>query len=188
MSLEILNSAAAMGTFIVIGATAIAAVVQLRHLRASNQLQGLLTVLARVEDANFNRWVTAARRIIAERLPDPAYRKAIVDGTFETMDNPWLNLANSYEWVGSLVRQGLISEAAFMDVYSSTVIRAWQIVEEVTALRRREKGPAIWENFEYIYVRARQFEARYPDGLYPKTVQRAEINDKWLAADAVQTA
>jgi Domain of unknown function (DUF4760) len=188
MSLEVLNSAAAMGTFIVIGATAIAAVVQLRHLRASNQLQGLLTVLARVEDASFNEWVTASRRVIAERLPDPVYRKSIVDGTFETMDNPWLNLANSYEWVGSLVRQGLISEVAFMDIYSSVVIRAWEIVEEVTALRRREKGPAIWENFEYIYVRAKQWETRYPDGLYPRTVQRAAIKDKWLVADAGQTA
>lgn len=62
MSLELLNALASAGTFIVIGATAIAAVIQLRHVRASNQLQGLLSVLARVEDTNFNRWVTAAQR------------------------------------------------------------------------------------------------------------------------------
>jgi hypothetical protein len=43
------STAAAIGTFIVIAATAIAAV-QLRHLRTQNQLTGLLTVLARVED------------------------------------------------------------------------------------------------------------------------------------------
>lgn len=184
MSLEALNSVAAVGTFVVIGATAIAAVIQLRHLRASNQLQGLLTVLARVEDANFNEWVDGARRLIAERMPDPAYRRSIVDGTFETSNNPWLNLANSYEWVGSLVRQGLISEAAFMDVYSSVVIRAWRIVEEITALRRRKSGPAIWENFEYIFVRAQMWEDRYPSGAYPKAVPRAKIADKWLSADA----
>lgn len=183
MSLEAMSTAAAIGTFVVIGATAIAAVVQLRHLRASNQLQGLLTVLSRVEDANFNQWVSGARRVIAERLPDPAYRKSIVDGTFDTIDNPWLNLGNSYEWVGSLVRQGLISEKAFMDIYSSVVIRAWHIMEDVTALRRREKGPAIWENFEYIYMRAEAWEVRFPNGMYPGNMPRARITDRWLPTD-----
>jgi hypothetical protein len=41
MSLELLNVLAGLGTFVVIAASAIAAVVQLRHLRASNQLQTL---------------------------------------------------------------------------------------------------------------------------------------------------
>lgn len=36
--LEIVNIAAAIGTFLVIAATAIAAVIQLRHMRANNQL------------------------------------------------------------------------------------------------------------------------------------------------------
>jgi hypothetical protein len=46
MSLEIMSTAAAIGTFLVIAATAIAAVVQLRHLRAQNHdshgLRGLV--------------------------------------------------------------------------------------------------------------------------------------------------
>jgi len=54
--LEVLSTTAAIGTFVVIAATAIAAVVQLRHLHASNQLTGLLTVLARVENPTFNEW------------------------------------------------------------------------------------------------------------------------------------
>jgi len=37
MSPEVLSSIFAGGTFVVIGATAIAALIQLRHLRASNQ-------------------------------------------------------------------------------------------------------------------------------------------------------
>ena len=50
MTQETLNTVATVGTFIVIAATAIAAVVQLGHLRDQNQLTGLLTVLERVED------------------------------------------------------------------------------------------------------------------------------------------
>ena len=62
MSLELLNTLASIGTFVVIGATAIAAVVQLRHMRANNQLEGLLDVLARVEDESFNKWLTDTQR------------------------------------------------------------------------------------------------------------------------------
>jgi len=184
MSQETLSTAAAIGTFIVIAATAIAAVVQLRHLRASNQLQGLLNVLARAEDTKFNEWIDWARRILAENMPDLSYRRRIEDGTFDRTDNPWLNLANSYEWMGSLIRQGLIAEEPFMDVHGARVTRSWQLLEEIIAIRRRRQGPSTWENFEYLFMRAGLYVSRHPRGVYPKTTPRAKINDKWLAADA----
>ena len=90
MSQETLSTVATIGTFIVIAATAVAAVVQLRHLRAQNQLTGLLTVLSRVEDPQFNAWVDGARETIKSQMPDPTYRRAILDGTYPRKDNPWL--------------------------------------------------------------------------------------------------
>src|ERR1700730_4813464 len=110
----------------VIGATAVSAVIQLRHLRASNQLEGLLTVLARVEDPSFNAWVDGARRVLEENMPHPNYRGKIANLTYDRENNPWLNLANSYEWVGSLVKNGLIPEESFMDVYAFRILRAWE--------------------------------------------------------------
>lgn len=179
MSQETLNTVAAVGTFIVIAATAIAAVVQLRHLRAQNQLTGLLTVLARVEDPQFNEWVDGAREMVRSRVPDPAYRRAILDGTAERRNNPWLNLANSYDWVGSLVKHNLIPEESLLDVYSSRVIGAWEIVESIVPLVRRRGGPAVWENFEYLVVQARKWSAQHPDGAYPKGVPRLQIDVTW---------
>jgi uncharacterized membrane protein (DUF2068 family) len=41
MSLELVNSLATFGTFLVIAGTAIAAIVQLRHARSSNQIAAL---------------------------------------------------------------------------------------------------------------------------------------------------
>jgi hypothetical protein len=41
MSLELVNALATLGTFLVIAATAIAAIVQLRHARSSNQIEAL---------------------------------------------------------------------------------------------------------------------------------------------------
>ncbi len=179
MSQETLGTAAAIGTFIVIAATAIAAVVQLRHLRAQNQLMGLLTVLARVEDPQFNEWVDGAREMLTSRLPDPVYRRAILDGTYQRKNNPWLNLANSYDWVGSLVKHNLIPEDSLLDVYAGRVTQAWEIIEGVVPLVRKRTGPAAWENFEYLVVRARQYSAQHAMGAYPKGVERLEVRVTW---------
>ncbi len=179
MSLEVLSTAAAVGTFVVIAATAIAAVVQLRHLRAQNQLTGLLTVLARVEDPQFNEWVDQAREMVKARLPDDAYRRAILDGTYERKNNPWLNLANSYDWVGSLVKQKLIPEESLLDVYAGRIIQAWEIIEGLVPLVRRRSGPVVWENFEYLVVRAREWSLRHAAGAYPKGVPRLQIDVTW---------
>ncbi len=184
MSFEWLSSVAAVGTFVVITATAVAAVIQLRHLRTQNQLTGLLTVLARVEDSNFNAWVDAAREVLKEKLPDPQYRLDVQRGTMHRRDNPWLNLGNSYDWVGSLIKHGLIPAETFMDVYSYRILKAWDLMEDVVALSRREDGPGIWENFEYLVVLARAWAAKHPKGAYPKHASRLEVPDRWLAIDA----
>jgi len=169
--LEILNTAAAIGTFLVIAATAIAAVIQLRHMRANNQLEGLLSVLARVEDSNFNRWTTEAQRQLPELLANPEYRQNVVDGTYDR-DVAWLNLGNSYDWVGSLVKNKLIPEDAFLDVYSYRVQHAWTIIEPMAAFVRGFQGNATWENFEYLYVKSVDWERKHADGNYPKHVRR----------------
>lgn len=179
MTLEALNTAAAVGTFIVIAATAIAAVVQLRHLRAQNQLTGLLNVFERVEDAQFSEWVDAARETLKSRMPDPAYRLAILEGTYERKNNPWLNLANSYDWVGSLAKHGLIPEESLLDVYSGRVLQAWEIIEGVVPLVRKRSGSAVWENFEYLVVKARAWNLQHPDGTYPKGTPRLQIDVTW---------
>lgn len=178
MSLQVVSTAAAVGTFIVIAATAIAAVVQLRHLRAQNQLTGLLTVLARVEDPQFNEWVDGAREVLKSALDDQAYRRSILDGTFERKNCPWLNLANSYDWVGSLVKHRLIPEDSLLDVYSFRIIQAWEIMEPMVALLRT-KIPSVWENFEYLVVLARRWTAQHPDGTYPKGVERVRMQRAW---------
>lgn len=178
-----LNTTATLVTLVVIIVTAVAAFVQLRHMRASNQLQGLLTVLARVEGADFNRWFDAARRVLTEKLPDPAYRRSIEDGTIDRTDNPWLTLCNSYEWVGSLVRRGLIDEDAVMDIYADRIIVSWELARDAIAIVRRSRDASVLENFEYLYVRATQYVTKYPNGLYPADTPRAVLHDRWAEAD-----
>ncbi len=182
MPYEVINTVAAVGTFLVIAATAIAAAIQLRHMRVNNQLEGLLSVLARVEDPNFNKWMTDAATQLPVMLADPAYRRSIMDDTYDR-NVSWLFLGNSYDWVGSLVKNRLIPEQAFMDVYSYRVVRAWENLKDVLAILRRTRGPGIWENFEFLYAHAKHWMERMPNGSLPKSFKRMKLEDPWLLDD-----
>lgn len=185
MSLEIVNTVATIGTFIVIGATAVTAVIQLKHLRTSNQLSGLLSVLSRVEDPIFNEWLDRSKAMLDERLPDPEYRRSIFENSYDRENNPWLNMCNSYEWVGSLIKHDLIPEEPFMDVYSGRILTAWELLQPVIAIVRRRGDPSIWENFEYLVVRAKMWEKQNPLGAYPTHTPRAALEDAWIDQDSV---
>jgi hypothetical protein len=174
MSLEIVNTVAAVGTFLVIATTAIAAVIQLRHMRASNQLEGLLSVLARVEDKNFNTWLTETQHQLPVLLGDPDYVQSVIDNTFDRSVS-WLQLGNSYDWVGSLVKNRLIPVDAFLDVYSFRVIQAWELMEPITVLARYETSASIWENFEYLYVASLDWAAKHDKGNYPAHFRHAPL-------------
>ncbi len=179
-----LNTAATITTLIVIIVTAIAAYVQLRHMRTANQLEALLTVLSRVEHADFGSMVDGARKELAQKLPDPAFRRRLEEGDVERANNPWLTLGNSYEWVGSLVRTGLVEEDPYMDIYADRVVDAWEIMRDAIAIIRRRAGPSVLENFEYLYVRAKAYVASHPNGVYPPHTPRAELVDRWAETDA----
>jgi len=183
MSLEVLSAAASVGTFIVIAATAIAAIVQLRHLRTSNQLTGLLNILGRTEDPIFSEWRSTTRKVVKERLPDPAFRRSLEDDTFDRKDAQWLHLFNWYDYVGSLVKQGLMSEEAIMDVYSPVLIRDWNDGQGIIAVIRRDTGPGTWENFEYLVWLAHKWMEFHEGSAYPRNASRLPIVDEWFDED-----
>lgn len=186
MSSAEISTLVGLGTFIVITITAIAAVIQLRHLRRANELDGLLSVVARVDSVDFQSCVDGTRRLVKERLPDPEYRRSLLEGTYERQNNPWLQLANSYEWLGTLVRWRLIPEAALMDMYAPRIISAWKTLEPIVAIvRRLPENSGLLENFEYLYVRSRHSLDSAPSR-YPAHTPRARIEDPWAEEDGVK--
>jgi len=172
--LEGLNTAAAVGTFLVIGATAIAALVQLRHMRVNNQIEGLLSVLARVEDEHFNTWVSQAQEDVPKLIADPDYVKSVIDNTFDR-DTAWLQMGNSYDWVGLMVLNRLIPEESMLGVYSFRIIQAWEILAPIIPVARYGVGDCVWENFEYLYIRAKEWSKKHPQGTFPKSLRRVEL-------------
>lgn len=181
MTLEALSTAAAVGTFLVIAATAIAALVQLRHLRVSNQLQGLLAILSLPYDPVLNEAFQFVGHELEARMRDPAFRRELEGPRVDRKVHKELLVCDYYERLGSIVKNGLIPEELYFD--NSTPEQYWKLLSQVIALRRRVRGPVAYDNFEYLIARSRAYDRRHPNGAYPPAMDRVEIEDVWLAED-----
>lgn len=77
------------------------------------------------------------------------------------------------------MKHNLIPEESLLDVYSGRVIQAWNIIEGIVPLVRQRGGAAVWENFEYLVVRAHAWNVQNAKGAYPKGVPRLKIDVTW---------
>lgn len=181
MSLELINTVVALTTTAVIAATAVAALAQLRHLRAGNQIAGFLTLREMLDDDAHQR-ATALLEREANIAADEDYR-AYARAVFANVPTPGnerfrdvraavLMLANAFEVMGTLVRNGIVDRRLFMEQYCSTIVSQWQRLEAyIIAAREVQHDDGIWEDFEYLTVLSRDFIARYPSA-YPKDMPR----------------
>ncbi|HZY96452.1 MAG TPA: hypothetical protein VFE35_05070 [Candidatus Cybelea sp.] len=188
MSLELVNTLATFGTFFVIAATAIAALVQLRHSRSSNQIVVLNEIRETMDSPEFQ----AARHFVETELPtklqDPAFRLQFAERrlrrTRETQ--PLFEkinvIGNFWENVGVFVKAGLLDRDLALDLWSGVSIGTWNRFAPLTAVARRTNF-ALWENFEYLTMLSQDFQAAHANGTYPVGARRLELKDEWLEAD-----
>ena len=188
MSLELWNTLGTFGTFVVIAATAIAALVQLRHARGSNQI----AALNELQDASQTRQYEEAQHSVstelAGKLKDPEFRYQLVNRAARTVENRAfmgkINLVgNFYEHLGLLVKTGLIDRELALDFWSGTTPLAWEALAPYLAIARRSAGDATWENFEFLAVLSQDWRAAHPTGAYPVSTRRIGLKEEWLEAD-----
>jgi hypothetical protein len=171
MTLEAWNTAAAIGTFVVITASAVAALAQLRHLRASNQLSGLISVFEMLQDPSVRELVNFVRHELSERMKDDEFRKTLSDIPVDRRKHPEFYLCDIYNHVGSFVRSGLIDERTYLQTDWYNVDLYWSLLAEVIAIGRANR-PHIFENFEYLASRAKAWIGEHPHGDYPGAAPR----------------
>ncbi len=173
MSVELLSALASVGTFVVILVTAIAAVVQLRHMRASNQIAALTEIRETMESPEF----VAAVRFIGSELPvlmkDPAFpprlHQRILDPDLRSINF----VGNVFENLGVFVKYGIIDKQIACDLWAGPVMRSWTALAPALRIRRKVfDAPAMLENFEYLTVLCEDYDARHPEGSYPRGVRR----------------
>jgi hypothetical protein len=165
-----------VGTFIVIAATAIAAIVQLRHLRSSNQISAISGVQEAMESAEF----AAARRFIQNDLPrlmkEPRFAERLANRVMDDELASLNHLSNLFENLGVFCKYGIIDKDVACDLFSGPALSSWNAMAPFIAIRRRVlDAPALLENFEYLAMLCEDFEARHPDGAYPRGARRMPV-------------
>jgi hypothetical protein len=172
MSPEFWSAFFSGATFIVIAASAIAALIQLRHLRSSNQLAGMIEINRMWHDPQIQSWFNYVRDDLPDKLKDPLFRDGLLSARIDRRIHVELYAADYWEQIGAYVKYGLIDENSLLDLASDAAVGFWEMLWPVTQLRRQTSGPALYENFEYLAVRARQWVAQRPGGAYPKGMPR----------------
>jgi Domain of unknown function (DUF4760) len=188
MSLELVNTLATFGTFLVIAATAIAAVVQLRHARSSNHIAALNEIRETMESADFSSAEQFVMMDLSGKLQDSAFRYQLVPGAKRSDESRALltkinKVGNFYESMGMLAKAGLVDTNLVVEMWSGVVVGAWDKLAPFIALRRRSDGDALLENFEYLTVLAQDWIAAHPKGTYPAGMRRIGLKDEYLEAD-----
>src|SRR5690349_11478798 len=128
MSLDVINSIAPILTVVIVAATAIAALVQLKHLRAGNQINAMLAIGEELSSKAFSDAVELVRHKIGPAMEDPVYRDyevelstgrpaPAVDPAYVELRRATLIVGNGYEELGILVKRGVIDRDMFLDRY-----------------------------------------------------------------------
>lgn len=195
MSFESLNTSASLITVVIVAATAIAALIQLWHLRQGNQINAMLSIgdkfqgqeyaqaqllmftklALAMQDATFRDFIVAVRR--AAVVPE-------VDPEYIALRRAAMFIGNTYEELGLLVKKGIVDQDLFLDRYCNVIIGSWKRLAVFLAfIRDMADDQAIWENFELITVLSEDYSKRY-QSTYPKGVRHLPLVNAWPVTDA----
>lgn len=172
MSAENVTAISAFLTFLVIAVSAVAGLVQLRHIRSSNQLAGIMRYTEWWETPHMQNAIKYVADDLAEHLRDRKYREELLQGVASRADHPELVVCDWVEQAGSYIKYGLLAEDQFLDLAGAFINTVWDRLEPVVAMRRIGGHPGSFENFEYLAVRSKAWLLKHPDGNYPSNSAR----------------
>jgi len=180
MSLEVWTALAQIGTFVVIALTAIAALIQLSHLRTANVISATNSFLEEYEGPENREAFSFVRAQLAHRLDDPDFRKDYEVRNLDRTQHPETAVLNFFDKWGAYYRQGAIDREMFMRLNAGLVLRHWRQLEPVVAILAEQDGSNVaFEQFEYLAVQADDWMHVHPSGDYPKDVRRMPLTNPW---------
>jgi hypothetical protein len=184
MTAEALGAWASVGTAVVIGGSALAALVQLRHMRAGNQLEALLSLERDFARSDLQSALRYIQEQLPQRLEEFGYRRELETvGFIDASAHPELTVCNWFSEIGTLLKHGLVAEAPFMDLFSRLIVHCWAHVASAVAIMRRTRGDSQYHDFEYLAARAARWVDRHPRGMLPRTFVRESLPDRWRDTD-----
>ena len=173
MPLDVVNVVATVGTFVVIAASAVAALIQLRHMRGSNQITALNEFRETLESGEISEAQRFVSFVLPDRMLDQAERVKMTTLPFTGDYAKIGSIANLFESLGEFVKIGIIDANIACDIWGFVVVRNWNALAPLTTYIRVTIGmPQLWENFEYLTILAKRYLERYPNGTYPPNMPR----------------
>ena len=119
MMWEALTAISTVATFLVIAASAVAAIVQLRHMNAGNQIHAAMSLAEKWSGPDYARGLEFIfDGGLDEKLKDPAFRADLERPPINRSRHPEAAVLAYWEQAGSLVKMGFIEEATFMNLSS----------------------------------------------------------------------
>lgn len=172
MGWDAVGALSALASTIVVAVAAFAAILQIRHLRAANQLTAILRLYERFDTPE----MVEARRFVSDDLPpqlaDRATLWAIARGSLD----PRVTLLTSfYSEIGSLVVDGFVDER-FVNRLGPPIIRAWAVLEPLAYAIRRDRPEPVWAGFEFIAAQQEAYTRAMRLGRYPRWFQKQLID------------
>jgi hypothetical protein len=176
VSAEWVTALATAGTFVVIAASATAALMQLRHMRGSNQIVALTECRETLESPDFRDAQRFVSYELPRRLADPEECRKAAQLPFNGEYQAIGTVANFFESMGLFVKTGIIDKSIACDFWAVVVLRNWQALLPVTSYVRLKAGqPALWENFEYMAALSEEYQRAHPSS-YPSGVRHMPVD------------
>jgi len=184
MNFEMLIAILCLLTEAIISATAVAAVVQLRHIRASNELAAFNEAMEIWYEPAVQEGFRFIQRELAAKMEDPAFRADLdTAGVVDHKAHPELNPVDFFDNIGVMVSLGLLREEIILHPAGQLIESLWKTMSPSIAIMRRRRGPQLYVSFEYLAHRANEWAKRYPEGFQAKVWDRLPNPDVWLATD-----
>lgn len=181
MTWEALTATATLVTTLIIAVTAVVAIIQIRHLRAANQLTAAMALMTELENLADARTFVANE--LDEKLKDPGFRAALGSSRFDRREHLEIIVGNYWEKFGVLLRKGLLDKQLFLDWGAQGCLRDWKQLRVVTALIRGP-SPQVWRDFEYLAHLA----AIHLDDLYQHPLKHPQWRESLDAVPEVEAA
>ncbi len=178
MSPEWVTAIATFFTALVIAASAVAALVQLRHMPNSNQLAVFSDFRHEMESEPLNSAYRFVLFELSARVNDPRFRR-------ETLSSDPPNrrmivaLANFFDSTGLIVRHDMVDRDLACDLLYGYIVRCWDALAPLTASMRARLGYRVWEDFEYLALMCKRFRKRFPQGTYPAGEEALALPQAW---------
>jgi hypothetical protein len=184
MTGDYLNAYATLGSVAVIGASAFAALIQLRHVRGSNELEAILSLQEDFRSQEVQAALHYVQEHLTDKLDDEQYRGELSAIGFVNLErHPELIACNWFTQMGTFLKHGLITESTLMDLYARLIRYYWKVLSPAIAIMRRKRGDGQYSEFEYLALRANVWLERHVKGTFPRGLKRSPLPDPWREID-----